>query len=242
MAYQKKSGVLEKLDPTQLKVFTHLPEGIPLGKPVKVTILEATVVYNRRLHLRFQDNFGHQIKQQHFVSNRDDNGSSFAVRQLLSSITHSSQMFKHLVESLNTDVLKDAELRTQYELGPGNYVASHMNSFIIVNENYELMTDTQYPTVTETRQAMLMSGFKEGWAQITGYTPVNTATQMSNTVRMEVQLGDDYAIDSDTDYVFGSPGIDTQDTNTTKANHSVDTVERNGYRKVSSSLPESKRF
>lgn len=242
MAYQRKSEVLEKLDPTQLKIYTHLPEGIPLGKAVKVKILDAEKD-DTRLFIRFQDSFGHQVKQQHFLSNRDGNGASFAIRQLLSSITHSSQMFKHLM-SLDdlTQVLIDTEIKTQYELGTGIYIVSYMNNFRLINENYELQNDIQYTTVSEARQAMLMLGFKEGWAQITGYTPINSTTQMTNTVRIETLLGDDYAIDSDTFNVFGSSGTDTQDSNKTQSNNRTHQVERDGYRKVSSSLPESKRF
>ena len=244
MAYNRSSGVMEKLDSTQLKVFTNLSEGIPIGKQVEMEILEAEQSLDF-IKLVFRDGFGHQARQRIFVRDRSDQNYSFALRQLLASITHSSQMFKHLVGDERDggfSLLTGSSIKLQYELGNGFYIAGYMGSFIIINENYEMMSEIQHETLADARQAALKLGLKEGWPQITGFMAPKSAVQMANTIKIEHALGDTYAIDSDTDDIFGSARIDTPTEDKSKTYNSTHQVERDGHIQVSSTLPESKRF
>jgi len=241
MAYNKSSGVMEKLDSTQLKVFTNLSEGIPIGKQIEMEILEADQT-EEHIKLVFKDSFGHQARQRIFVRDRSDQGYSFALRQLLASITHSSQMFKHLVGGVGFAVLEGVSIKLQYELGQGFYIAGYLGGFIVINENYEMVSEINHETLADARQAALKLGLREGWPQITGFMAPKAAVQMANTIKIEHVLGDSYAIDSDTDNVFGSARTDTSTEDKPKAYDSTHQVERDGHRQIPSALPESKRF
>ena len=112
----------------------------------------------------------------------------------------------------------------------------------MINENYEMLSEINYPSLAAARQAALKLGRKEGWPQITGFIAPKAAIQMANTIKIEHILGDSYAIDSDTNNNIGSTRTDTHNQDKPEAYDSTHQVERNGSSQVSSSLPESKRF
>ena len=246
MAYQKSTSTMEKLDPTQLKVFTNIAEGVPMGKPLEVEIIGITSDATH-LNLVVTDNFGHQMKLRPFMMDREGRGLSFALRQLLASVTQCSTLFKFLVNAVEggrtlTDLFPNCKFKVHYELGTGFYVGSYLGKFIVINENYERLSEVNYETMHEARQSGMMMGFKEGWPQTTGFFAPKTTVQETNTLSIEHRLGDEYALDSDTDYNIGGEHAAPKTPTSAKAHHSTNKVERKGTRKVSSSLPKSQRF
>ena len=240
MAYNK-TRTYEQLDPNDIKVFTPLTEGIPLGKPFEVAIT-AISEFDDKLRLDLSDSFGHNMQWRIFQRSRDAYSLSFALRQLLSSLTQTSEMFRTLVSRIETDQLDwdhliGCKFKIQYELGTGFYVGNYLNNFVVINENYELLTDTTIDSLYDARMAGISLGLKEGWPQISGFSAPKSAVQMGNAVILELNLGEDYAVNNLTE-CLARDGIEVE----SETSSSINRVERNGTRQVSSSLPLDKRF
>lgn len=247
MAYKKASAVLERLDPTQIKLFTNLSDGIPLSKPVE---MEITSIDETELNLvvHLEDSFGHKAKQRLFLMDRQGLGYSFGIRQMIASITNSNNLFKHLMgvaflkDWSFSEALMGLTIKAQFELGSGFYIAGHMSKFVILDENYQMLNDTNYDTLADARIAALGLGYKEGWPQLTTFVAPKTSVQMHNTILIETFLGDTYAGSDDPDDIHGQSVTDSEDSDETQTDCSADKVERDGHSKISSALPESKRF
>jgi hypothetical protein len=205
MAYQRQTNTVEKISPNDIVLLAKFSG--PIGHKFPVDIVEATVkpVSNgaTKVHLTVEDDFKQRNTMYFFTHDRDRVYPNFIFRQLLSSLTDNSSVFRTMIEEVMNheygwlDHIRGARVHLKYELGPGNYVGIHHEKYMYINEKYEL-TAGPFDTLAAAES---FNEFKdsclEGSEILAGIYPVSMKTMRQNHELIVPRMRSIYEISDD---------------------------------------------